>query len=497
VEIGISAHARARPDATAIVDGDARWTFAELDVRADRAAHALRSVGVGPDGRVAVALANHATHFEVICGAARLGAEVVPVPWRAKQDEVRYMVSDSGAVVLVAEPDAREQTEGLRAVHLGAEWDALVRDAPGGPPSGSIDPAPLLIRYYTSGTTGRPKAVERARGDTDAYLRSIHQQLEIYDVAARDEVHLVAGVLYHSAPLGFSLFALQLGQKVVVMRRFDAASFLDLTERERVTWTFMAPVHFTRILSLGAEAVGARDLSSIRRLIHAGAPCPPQVKRRIIDLFPPGSVWEFYGMTEGRATIIPPEEWLRKPGSVGRPIEGTRVRILGADGVEVEAGTVGTVYVSLPGNARFAYAGAPDKTAAAWLGDFYTVGDMGYVDTDGYLFLTDRAQDLIISGGSNVYPAEVEAMLHTHPAVADVAVIGVPDDEWGERVHAIVEARATVRADELLAFMRDRLSHYKCPRSIEFVERLPREPNGKIRKRALREPYWRDRSSRI
>jgi long-chain acyl-CoA synthetase len=206
-------------------------------------------------------------------------------------------------------------------------------------------------------------------------------------------------------------------------------------------------------------------------------------------------VWEFYGMTEGRATLITGREWLERPGSVGRPMPGARVRILDESGEPLPPGETGLIYVSTGGS--FEYDGDPGKTAEAWRGDFFTVGDMGFLDEDGYLFLTDRHQDMIISGGSNVYPAEVEAVLHKHPAVADVAVIGVPDAEWGEAVKAIVEPRAAVQPNDLIEFCREQLAHYKCPRTIDLVEQLPREPNGKVRKRDLREKYWEGRATKI
>jgi len=365
------------------------------------------------------------------------------------------------------------------------------------PVGDALHPTPVLFRYYTSGTTGRPKAVERPRRTPEALVASIVGLARFWGVASPDDVHLACGPLYHTAPLAYSNHALLLGQTVVLVDRFDPMECLRLIERERVTWTHMVPINFVRILGLPDDVRRRPDLSSLRRVIHAAAPCPVEVKRRIMEVFPRGTVWEYYGMTEGFATAISPEEWLRKPGSVGRAAFGNGISIVGRDGRELPAGQPGVVYVSPAGGARFAYGGDPSKTAEAWRGDRFTVGDMGYLDEDGYLFLTDRAQDLIITGGANVYPAEVEAVLYTHPAVADVAVIGVPDDEWGESVHAVVEARAPVSTQELVAYCRHRLAHYKCPRGVAFVAALPRDDNGKIRKRELRDRYWAGRDRRI
>ncbi|MGZ4121574.1 MAG: AMP-binding protein, partial [Actinomycetota bacterium] len=431
--------------------------------------------------------------YEVAFGAARAGAEIVPISWRAMDDEVTYLLEDSGARLLVAEEDAGASVPLLRVVD---EYEAALAAEDAGSLPDAPPVAPPRIRFYTSGTTGRPKAVERARSAPDVYLLGAREHLGIFGVEQPDNVHLCCGPLYHSAPLGFSVYAMMMGQTVVLMERFDAEDVLRLIERERVTWSMMVPIHFVRMLALPDDVRARYDLSSMRRIIHAAAPCPPDVKRRIIELFGDDVIWEFYGMTEGRATLITATEWLAKPGSVGRPMPGARVTILDADGNELPAGETGLVYVQTAGG-RFEYAGAPDKTDEAWHGEYFTVGDMGYLDDDGYLFLTDRHQDMIISGGSNVYPAEVEAILHRHPAVADVAVIGVPDPEWGETVKAIVETRAPVGADELIAFCREHLAHYKCPRSVDFVEQLPRQPNGKVRKRELRAPYWEGRATRI
>lgn len=493
--VGVAAVARAAPDRTAIVAGDRRLTFAELDERVNRCARALRRLGVGEGDRVAVAYRNRPGFYEAALATARLRADTVPVSWRYKEDEARYMVEDSGAAVIFAEADGPAPAK--HVVRHGAEHEAFLASEPSDPLVDPDDPTPATWRNYTSGTTGLPKAVARPKADTPTAVARAFAYLALFRIEGTDHRHLVCGPLYHTAPSAYSNLALFRGHTVVLMERFDAEECLRLIQRERVTWTHMVPINFVRILALPGEARARYDLSSVQRILHAAAPCPVETKRRILDVFPPGTVWEYYGATEGFVTMITPDEWLRKPGSVGRAALGLDVRILDPDGGELPRGEVGLVYASTVGGARFAYDGAPEKTDAAWRGDLFTVGDMGYLDEEGYLFLTDRKADMIISGGANVYPAEVEGVLYQHDGVADVSVIGVPDDEWGERVHAIVEARASIDPGELIAFCRERLAHYKCPRTVELVDRLPRDENGKVRKRELRERYWAGRDRRI
>jgi long-chain acyl-CoA synthetase len=279
------------------------------------------------------------------------------------------------------------------------------------------------------------------------------------------------------------------------MDHFDPEESLQLIERHRVSWTQMAPIHLVRMVALPEEVRRRYDLSSMKRLLHAGAPCPVDVKWKVLELFPEGSVYEYYAATEGYATECPTDVWRARPGTVGRPAPGIEIHVLDEEGNELAANEVGQVYID--NGSRFEYEGAPEKTAETWRGSMFTVGDMGYVDDEGYLFLTDRKSHMIISGGANVYPAEVENVLFGHPAVADVAVIGVPDDEFGEQVKAVVETRAPVTEAELVEFCRARLAHYKCPKSVDFVDAMPRDPNGKIRKRDLRDPYWEGRTTRI
>ena len=493
--LGISAHAAARPDAAAIIFGHERITYAELDRAVNRAARAFAKRGVGEGDRVAVALRNRPEFLIAANGAARVGAQVIPLSWRYKRTEIESIVTDSNAKLIVAERDARADMQGFPALHLGGDFESALEAESSDTVTNDL--APVFFRYYTSGTTGIPKAIERPSPDLGTYLAGVVGYPLLAGLTEPDEVHLVCGPLYHTAPCAFANYALLLGHAVVLMEHFDAEESLHLIEEKRVTWSHMVPINFIRILALPNETRTRHDVTTIKRIMHAAAPCPVDVKRRVMEFFPPDTVWEYYGMTEGLATIISPEEWLKKPGSVGRTAPNLELSILDDDGNALPPGEVGVIYVSPMGGVKFSYAGAPEKTAEAWRGDRYTVGDMGYLDADGYLFLTDRRQDMIISGGANIYPAEVEATLFRHPAVGDCSVIGIPDDEWGEAVLAVVEPRAPVSADELIAFCRDNLAHYKCPRVIKFVTELPRDPNGKVRKRELRDPYWAGRTRKI
>jgi long-chain acyl-CoA synthetase len=491
--LGIAAHARKNGWKTAIRDGDRIVSYGELYGRACRAARVLRDLGVGTGDRVALALPNSPEFFELSTGAAMLGAEVVPISWRAKVDELRYLVEDSGAKVLV-----REQTADVPATVVTIdEFERMAAPHRDTPPAGALDPAPTFYRAYTSGTTGHPKAVDRPHPTVERYLESMLAYPLLQGLTDDAEVHLLCGPVYHTAPRAYASYALLLGQTVVVMRHFDAEECMRLIQKHGVTWTHMVPIHFVRILALRDPR--AFDVSSLKRVFHAAAPCPVDVKHRIMEVFPRGAVWEYYGATEGLATIISPSDWLRKPGSVGRAAPNLEVHILDDEGTELPPGETGLVYITPMGGVRFAYAGAEDKTREAWRGDLYTVGDMGHLDADGYLFLTDRKQDMIISGGANIYPAEVEAVLYGHPAVGDVAVIGIPDPEWGEQVRAIVELNSGTLAteQELIDFCRANLSHDKCPKTIEFVDELPRDPNGKVRKAELRAPYWAEAGRKI
>ena len=483
---GVPAIARVQPERTAVVFEGRRVSFAELDAMADAWATVLHPHVRRPGDRVAVALGNGVDVLAAWHGVARLGALVVPVNTRLTASEAAYLVSDSGARALVHDGSpaslAAADTSGVTPVGVEAAAEALPTVE--GPPRADYAASPVMTMTYTSGTTGRPKGIVRPPPPpaTEAPLNPF----AAFWGFGPDDVHLMCGPVYHTAPSAYALMHLVEGATVVVMRRWDATEALGLIEGEKVTTSQMVPAQFIRILE--AEWRGF-DLSSVRKILHAAAPCPVPVKRRIMEVFPPNSVWEYYGASEGMATIISPEEWVAKPGSVGRPFPGLSIRILDDAGDVLPTGEVGAIYISTFGGPGFEYHQAPEKTRSAWRDGYFTVGDLGWLDEDGYLFLADRRTDLILSGGVNIYPAEVETALLEEPDVVDAAVFGLPDERMGQRVHAVVELRPGAPRDEesLRRRLAGHLADFKLPRSIEFVDELPREPNGKVLKTRLRQ----------
>jgi len=486
-----------QPDVPAIVSPHGDRTFAALNARANALARALRSRGLVPGDAIALLVGNRPEFAEVVAAAQRAGLRFTPVNWHLTGDEAGYVVDDCDAKAFVA--DARYATSAARAGDCAP--GARVRLAVGGAIDGFEsyddvvagyddsdldDPVVGSSMLYTSGTTGRPKGVRRKA--TPSAVGNL------FRYRAGEDVHLCTGPLYHAAPLAFSLVSpLHAGVGVVVMDGWDARETLALVARHRVTHSHMVPTMFHRLLALPDDVRAGADVSSLRLVLHGAAPCPVHVKQAIIDWWGP-VLLEYYAATEGLGTFVTSEEWLTRPGTVGKPFVPGSIRVLDEHGDDVPPGVVGTVYLkSLPG-ARFEYHHDPVKTESAYRGDFFTLGDVGRLDEDGYLYLTDRSSELIISGGVNIYPAEVEAELLAHPAVADAAVIGVPDEDLGETVMAVVEVRDGVEtsdalAEELVAFCRDRIAHYKCPRTVDFVDALPRHDNGKLYRRLLRDRY--------
>ena len=495
MDFGISEHARRTPDKPALVLADRVMTFAEFDDRTTRLARGLEARGIAPDDRVAIMLPNSIEFFEVWAAASKCGAPVVLVNWHLKRDELAYILEDSGAKLLVAhadllqfaQPAAQSTGCALLVVGRGDAYEgaiAAARDEPSIELVGLQSPI-----FYTSGTTGRPKGVVHGRLDPERALQMTLGQVALWGWTA-DDVYIVTGPAYHAGPGGWAMTALGVGATTVILPAFDAREWFRLVEKHRVTRTFAVPAHFIRMLEVPDDERARYDLSSLQLIVHAGAPCPVPVKRRIIEALAPCEIAELYGMSEGGATRISMAEWLERPGSVGTPWPGVEVKILDELGDEVPTGESGLIYVRPPGGARFHYHADDAKTASAWRDDAFTVGDVGYLDADGYLFLTDRAADMVIRGGVNIYPREIEEVLYTHPAVVDCAVFGIPDDRLGEQLMAVVEARADVTPEELDRYCRERLADFKVPARFELVDELPRQPNGKVLKRVLREQHW-------
>ena len=504
-DTGLWTIAANRPDRTAVIEPDGTVvSYGALAARADRIGRGLRALGLTPGDTVAGMLPNSSAALALFFAALQTGLYVVPVNWHLTAAEVAYILSDSGAGAFVA--DERFASVATKAadqagIAPGARFAvgavpgftalaALGAGSAGRPPERTMG-APMV---YTSGTSGRPKGVRRALAgeDPDTPPAASAWFFGLFGLAPfADHVHLCCSPLYHTAVLNFATISLQLGHPVVLMDRFDPETMLALIERHRATHTHMVPTQFRRLLAL-PEPVRARyDVSSLRAAIHGAAPCPQEVKRRMLDWWGP-VVIEYYAATEGGGAGITAQEWLAKPGSVGRAWPGSEVRVLDDNGDDLPPGEPGLVYLRM-GNSTFDYHKDRDKTLASRARGMFTVGDIGYLDADGYLYLCDRKGDMIISGGVNIYPAEIESELSCHPAVEDVAVFGIPHEEWGEEIKAVVQpVRGVTPGPELtaslLGFLAGRIAKFKLPRTVDYVDELPREPNGKLYKRRLRDP---------
>lgn len=516
-----SFHARRTPDKPAylIADTGETRTYAELDALSNQGAHAFRALGVGPGEHIALLMENRLEFMDICWAAHRSGVIYTAISRYLGPDEVSYIAADCDAQLFItsakyadvaAELRRRilsDSAHPVRFLMVGAPpgglpegfepWDALVAGQPTTPVADETCGMDML---YSSGTTGRPKGITKTFEPKP--IDDIHPLLSLLCEKmcgmGPETVYLSPAPLYHAAPLRYCLTTVSLGGTCVIMQKFDAERLLDLIERYRVTHTQVVPTMFVRLLKL-PEAVRAKyDMSSLQGAVHAAAPCPVEVKRQMIEWWGP-ILLEYYAGTEANGgTMITSEEWLAHPGSVGRALSG-RIVVVGPDGAELPPGQVGDVYFETGVN--FRYHKAPEKTEGAFLRDGCgTLGDVGYVDEEGYLYLTDRASYMIISGGVNVYPQEVEDLLICHPAISDAAVFGVPNEDLGEEVKAVVQledpAQATPTfAAELIGYCRERLSPIKCPKSIDFRAELPRTPTGKLMKRKLKDEYWQNKQA--
>ena len=510
------AHAKTTPDKPAYImagTGDA-VTYRELDERSNQLAHVFRDAGLQRGDAISLMLENHPRYFEILWAAQRAGLYYTAISSRLTTGETEYIINDCAAKVFVTSAYksdvAQEIVAGTPDVQLRLMIDGTVpgyesyEASVATKPTTSIDDESEGVdMLYSSGTTGRPKGVrlplpEGAMGQPSG-VTVLGQVLYGFNA---EMVYLSPAPLYHAAPLRFCMAVQRVGGTAIVMEHFDAAEFLRLVEAHGVTHTQVVPTMFVRMLKLPEGERTKFDVSSLQVAIHAAAPCPVPVKEQMITWWGP-KIMEYYAGTEGNGfCAITSEEWMQHKGSVGKPLLGS-VHIVGEDGEEVATREEGTIYFE--SGAAFEYHNDPEKTASSrdpkgrgWS----TLGDVGYVDDEGYLYLTDRKAYMIISGGVNIYPQEAENLLTTHPKVLDVAVIGVPNEDFGEEVKAVVQLidPSTASPDlerELIAFCRDQLADVKCPRSVDFVDELPRHPTGKLYKRLLRDKYWEGKASRI
>ena len=501
--MGIAFHAKKLPNNKAIISEHGERTFLELNANCYRFANFLLEKGLQPGDAIAIVCKNRPEFLEALFGPLRIGLRITPINWHLTPEEICYIVENCEAKVVVCDA---EFSNFFSAIN-DAMPDVLLMSVDGEnslanpfletiskfDDSDITKPVAGRSMLYTSGTTGRPKGVFRKENPPPSKTEQLTLDTAAFDPDS--DFSICPGPAYHAAPLGLNInISLMAGVGVYLMDKWDAEKMLSLIDQYKCTHTHMVATMFHRILRLPEETKSRYDLSSMRWILHGAAPCPVEVKQGMMDWMGP-ILYEYYAATEGGGCFIQPKEWLEKPGSVGRANEGTEVKILDDNFKEVEIGEEGTIYFSAPSKGRFEYYKAEEKTSGAYWGDYFTMGDIGFCDKDGYHFLTGRSADTIISGGTNIYPQEIDNVLLMHEKVAEVCCVGVPNKEWGEEIKAVINLEAGADQDEVLkelvAMSEERLSGFKKPKSYEFwKEELPRLPTGKIQRNLVKKRFW-------
>jgi len=486
-------------------------TYGELNLAANRLANGLVALGARPGERVVWCGPNSLEVITAVHAARKAGLVAVPLSYRFTAEEMQYVVDNSDATTVVIDAEQapllaeiRDRLPKVRSVVVWGKgtpagfvaWDEVLAGSPETEPDPGGEPGTIGgSMIYTSGTTGHPKGATRTGSDPETVLAL----LGALGFRPGEEVYLTTGPLYHSGPLMFATLAHSLGGSIVTMRKFQPAAWLDAVRVHRATNTFSAPTQLKRIVALPPEDLARADMSSMRILVANAAPVPFALKQEVVEKLGDGFLYEIYGSTElGVVTVLPPEDQLRKPGSCGKTYGPIDVRIVRDDGTEAATGEPGELFIRTR-LAMDGYHRTEEQLTELADHDWKSVGDVAYLDDEGYLHICDRKKDMIISGGVNIYPAEIEAVLHQHPGVMDVAVFGIPDDEWGESVYAILQARAgvTLDLDEVREFAAVHLAGYKQPRGYELRDELPRTESGKLLKRVLRDEFWSGQDRRV
>lgn len=507
---GISAHAEKTPDKDFIVFGDRRITYGEGVRRVNRLARGLQSRGIRQSDRVTILSRNCPEYLEVSQAAAKIKAILVPINYRLKQEEVEYVISDSGSKALFVDLEQAALARRIKPALKSLAPDSMI--ALGGRGEDMLSYEDFLAGFsadepevdepqvygdtmgYTSGTTGRPKGV---------YRRSSQVEMSVVVISElglrNDDIHLVVGPFYHAAPLAMASREIMVGATIVIMKRMEPREFLQTVEREKVSTAFMAPIHLRYLFDLPEQELARENVRSMRRIVVAGAPCPFELKKRAVEYFGEGVLVEFYGSTDaGMNTVLKPEDQLRKPGSIGKLFPKNEILVVDENNQPLPPNQPGELLIHNPWLLD-SYYNDPDLTAKSFHGKYWRSGDVGYVDDEGYYYVIDRVKDMVISGGVNIYPVEIEKVILAHPKVFDCCVFGVPDETYGEAVKAVVQLKngGQATSKEMIKWVGDRLADYKKPKSVEFAESLPRDPSGKIMKRYLRDQYWSKESRKI
>ena len=510
----IQPHAQAKGDAAALIDERGSTSWQDLNTRSNQLMAAFAAAGLQPGDAIAIFAGNCREYFELITAANHAGIVYVPINWHFSADELAYVVDNSAAKLLFIEDRFAALADGLDSIERicirqaregYAEYEAWLGGHSAEEPAQEVMGGPM---FYTSGTTGRPKGVRSKSGGAEGpppieMLQAMGGGMSMMLRIPAGGTTLLCGPVYHSAQWAFSFLPLIAGNAVVMRHKFDAAETLELIDTHQVTNVHLVPTQFRRMLNLDETTRNTFKGESLAVVWHGAAPCPPEVKRQMIDWWGP-VINEYYGSTEGSiVAMTTAQEWLDKPGTVGKPSPTVEIRVVDEKGQDVPQGESGEIYVRNLMGTDFEYHKEPEKTQAAHLAPgVFTFGDIGYFDEDGYLYLSDRKIDMIISGGVNIYPAEIEGVLATHPAVQDVAVFGIPNDEFGEEVKAAVTLREGHSAgdpmsDDLAQFCRSHLAGYKTPKSFDYIDEMPRHETGKLYKRLLKDPYWEGTGRKI
>lgn len=514
--LGFWNFAQKNPAQLALVAPDGKqWSRGELLAHCNQLVHGLRSLGLKKGDAVAAVLPNCAEYLALHLAVTQAGFFLVPINWHLAGPEVAYILKDSGAKAfichqqtLLASRTAIDEI-GFDSRHVfclggGDEFQDYQQWLVDQPTHLPEDRATGMVMFYTSGTTGNPKGVHRAvpTTDPDTTATNFSLFLSLFGIEAEQgNVHYCGSPLYHTAAMNWASNSLHLGHTVVLHNKWDGEAMLQAIEKYQVTTAHVVPTQLVRLMKLPASIRQRYNVSTMRHMLHTAAPCSPEIKRAIIDWFGP-CVYEYYASTEGGGAICNSQQWLENPGTVGTAWYGADIRILDDDGKQLAVGEQGNVYMLMAENSRFEYKGDEAKTQKDRHGDYFTAGDVGYLNERGFLFLCDRKIDMIISGGANIYPAEIENVLISHPQITDCCVFGVPNDDWGEEIKAVVQPAPGVAFDDqlrasILSLCEKNLAKMKWPKSIDFMAELPREPNGKLYKRRLRDPYWQNRSAKV